>query len=208
MTDFSFFAAGSFSSSSPITGSPGSLESEFAVLQENRRRRSDELGRSIRKKKKEEALRSRRSLSPGSPTSTIDYQAIPELIKAINETNDDYTLLEKISSIRDAITVDIYACASKTVVVSGGLDVLVPLLKRTDSHRLQYDAGWILAKICETDLADAVFFYSSAVNNLVANLSSESEHVKESAAQCIGRLAKHRVEYRDHLLELGTVAIL
>lgn len=206
MATFSFLP--SFNTS-PTSGSPTSMASELADLRESRRRRSEELSRSIRKKKKEEALRNRRSLSPVSPTSlAIDFQAIPDLVKTMMETSDDETLIDKLLSIQEAISVDIYASASKTVVSSGGLDVLVPLLERTDSHRLQYEAGRVLAKICETDLADAVFDENPAVHSLVAMLTSANGYVKETAAHCLGLLAKHRAEYRDHLLEFDIASIL
>jgi importin subunit alpha-1 len=189
----------------------------------DQRKNRGEARTSVRKDKREEALKKKRITSSAqqqpatgtaqtpaeaepTPTGSVAerLQAMPENIAAINSDDEAAatratTWFRKLLSIERNPPID-------QVIATGIVPRLVQLLMCEANTTLQFEAAWALTNIASgTSQHTQHVIDQNAVPVFIQLLGSPSDDVREQAVWALGNIAGDSPQCRDLLLSLGIV---
>jgi len=176
---------------------------------DSRRRRMDAAVQ-IRKNKREEQLRKRRSTvaTEGSNAQAIEASApgaiksslenLPAMLAAVQSNNVE-DMLKGTIALRKLLSRPVEPPVQQ-VIDAGFLPVLCEFLKANDKPTLQFEAAWVLTNIGSSDLTESIVT-AGALPLLAPLLRSPAANVRDQAAWCIGNIAGDSCQLRDAVLE-------
>lgn len=174
------------------------------IDKEDGTRRREETSVRIRKNKRAEMIRKRRSKIMTNVGQNMPFNINLQLIYCGN----DEQALETLMKIRKTLSIG-EDPPIRQLVETNIIPRVIHFLGRYDNYHLQFEAAWILTNIGsgETEYTKAIID-AHGVAPLVTLLNTPHEDVKEQVVWALGNIIGDCTTFRDHAIQHGIVNAL